>query len=107
MTETDRRPKEIRARKASGILEIVWDDDIQSALPFALLRAHCRCTECRSAAIRSGRASIPVSGDVAVTDIRPVGNYALQLVFDDGHDRGIFPFQYLRELHALPPAGTV
>jgi DUF971 family protein len=35
---------------------------------------------------------------VAITDIKPVGNYALQLVFDDGHDTGLYAFTYLYEL---------
>jgi|TARA_R110002072_G_scaffold16666_1_gene64811 DUF971 family protein len=35
---------------------------------------------------------------VAITEIKPVGNYALQLVFDDGHDTGLYAFTYLYEL---------
>ena len=36
--------------------------------------------------------------DVSVSDIKPIGHYAVQLVFDDGHDSGIFTWPYLYEL---------
>jgi len=36
--------------------------------------------------------------NVAITAIKPVGNYALQLVFDDGHDTGLYSWTYLHEL---------
>lgn len=97
----DRGVKQINLRRASHLLQIVWQDDTSSDLAFALLRARCRCAPCRSGSLNAGEA-LPAAAyrGVEITDVRPVGNYAVQLVFSDGHDRGIFPFQYLRELAA-------
>jgi DUF971 family protein len=36
--------------------------------------------------------------DLTIVDVRPVGHYAVNLVFSDGHDRGIYPWVYLREI---------
>jgi len=92
------RPIEINVKTASRCLDIVWEDGTNDSYAFALLRERCLCAECRSAAIR-GDGKIPAIGDdVVITGIEPVGNYAIQLVFSDRHDRGIYPFSYLREL---------
>jgi len=75
-------------------LRIEWPDQ-QRELPAAALRAACRCADCRSAALR-GR---PVAGEGALlVDAIPVGHYAVQLRFGDGHERGIYPWSYLRGL---------
>lgn len=86
----------IEVRQASRVMEISWEDGTRSDLPFALLRGRCRCAECESTA-RRGR-PLAAHDEVTVVAVRPVGAYAVQVVFSDGHDRGIFPFVYLREL---------
>ena len=80
-----------------GQLRLAWSDGIRED-EAVTLRAACRCADCR-AAERNG---LPCSlrSDVLVERVVPVGAYALQLRFSDGHDRGIYPFRYLRE---LPP----
>jgi DUF971 family protein len=76
-------------------LIVQWHDG-PSSVPAARLRASCRCAPCQSARLRGG----PASPDVAPTlvDALPVGHYAIQLRFSDGHDRGIYPWAFLREL---------
>jgi DUF971 family protein len=75
-------------------LHIEWPD-AHRALSAPMLRAACRCTHCRSAALR-GR---PVEGEGAeLVDATPIGHYAVQLRFADGHERGIYPWAYLLEL---------
>lgn len=66
-------------------------------LSHQFLRHRCNCADCRS-----GLPVLAVGGaqDLAIVEIRPVGAYAIQLVFSDGHDRGIYPWRYLRELVA-------
>lgn len=91
------RPAEIRVRQSSRLLEILWHDGTRSDYTFSLLRRSCRCTDCRSARLR-GDAPAGDIDSVGLVNAVPVGNYALQFVFDDGHDRGIYPFAYLREL---------
>jgi DUF971 family protein len=56
------------------------------------LRQACPCAQCRF--LRIGTDGLHFACDVVVTEIRPMG-YGLQLVFSDGHDRGIFPWPYL------------
>ena len=74
-------------------LRLRWSDG-ESSLCATRLRAACRCGDCRAGRTRS-------DGQAAqLADARPVGHYALQLVFSDGHDRGVYPWTWLKELAA-------
>jgi DUF971 family protein len=77
----------------TGLL-VRWPD-AESWLDSALLRRRCRCRDCRHTA--------PSQPNARLSDLAPVGAYGVQLHFDDGHDRGIYPWDYLRELAGLPP----
>ena len=88
-------PRELRS-SAAHALEITWADGSSDAIRFATLRSRCLCAECRSAR-QQGRA-VADSESITLTDVVPCGPNAVQLVFSDGHARGIFPFSYLREL---------
>lgn len=59
------------------------------------LRGACPCAKCRAARIQ-GKITL-IDADVELIAINPMG-YGLQMVFSDGHDRGIYPWGYLREL---------
>ena len=96
-------PEVLRLDGGARALEVEWTDGTSAALPFRLLRSRCRCAECSSAR-RQGLA-VAAAETVAVTEALPCGSGAVQLVFSDGHSRGIFPFAYLREL-ALSLRGT-
>lgn len=76
-------------------LDLVWQEE-RYRLAASTLRRHCRCTQCQT--LRFGGLQLPVSEDLRLRDARHVGHYGLQLVFSDGHERGIFPWAYLREL---------
>lgn len=78
-----------------GALRLFWDDHV-ATLSGAKLRESCRCAEC-SARARQGLA-VTAAEQTAVIDIVPIGAYAAQLRFSDGHERGIFPWTYLEEL---------
>lgn len=65
------------------------------------LRAACRCAHCRRAQIDGIFASEFLS--VTIVSVAPIGHYAVNLGFSDGHARGIYPWSYLAELSA----GTV
>jgi len=96
----DLRPLELRNHPGDRWLEIVWSDGVTAVLPHRLLREACRCAHCL-AAIRSGAAA-PVAAGIRLDLIEPYGSGTLRLGFDDGHSRGLYPFEYLREL----PAGS-
>ena len=95
------RPLELRNHQEGRWLEVVWSDGVTAVLPHRLLREACRCAHCLSA-IRSGTAEA-VAAKICLELIEPYGPGALRLGFDDGHSRGLYPFEYLREL----PAGIL
>ncbi len=76
-------------------LTLHWSDGA-STVPAAKLREGCRCAPCQSARLRGAPAA--AHGALTLVDALPIGHYALQLRFSDGHERGIYPWTYLREL---------
>jgi DUF971 family protein len=92
-----RAPVEIRLRTKSRILEVTFDDGAHYKLPAEYLRVYSPSAEVTGHGVETG---VLVSGkeDVAVTAVEPVGQYAVRLLFDDGHDTGLYTWKYLREL---------
>jgi DUF971 family protein len=88
-------PEQIVVSADRSELRLVWPGRTL-ALGAPRLRAACRCADCRRA--RIDRDSDHVSDSVALADVRLVGDHALNITFSDGHDRGIYPWSYLREL---------
>ena len=90
-------PLELRLRRASRMLEIVFADGARHALSFEFLRVHSPSAEVQGHGL--GQETL-VTGkqDVGIRAIEPVGAYAVRLVFDDGHDSGLYSWKYLREL---------
>jgi len=86
---------EIHCNLARGTLALAWADAVRAELPHALLRRRCGCAACRQ--LRRSGGTVSAEG-VAVSGVVPYGANAVQLQFSDGHARGIFPFDYLREL---------
>lgn len=75
---------------------VKWSELETQTLSHQRLRSACPCAKCRAARIQ-GYISL-VNADVELIAINPMG-YGLQMVFSDGHDRGIYPWSYLRELN--------
>lgn len=96
----DLRPLELRNHHEDRWLEIVWSDGVIAVIPHRLLREACRCAFCISA-VRAGAPEHIASG-VRLDMIEPYGPGTLRFGFDDGHSRGLYPFEYLREL----PSGS-
>jgi DUF971 family protein len=84
-------------------LQLQWADGLAS-LAAVTLRTACRCADCKAAALQ-GRAEV-LPADLRLVGAAPVGHYALQLVFSDGHDRGIYPWSLLRALQPAVPEGS-
>jgi len=90
-------PQSVVDHRASGVLELVWLDGNVSRLPHALLRSRCRCGGCEQQRRHLG--GLPeTAAETRIEDIRPVGDKAVNLVFSDGHGRGIYPWAYLRQI---------
>jgi len=90
-------PTEIVVHSQSRRLEIAFGDDERYFLDFEFLRVHSP-----SAAVQGhgpGQEVLQVGKrDVTITEVEPVGHYAIKPTFSDGHDSGIFTWKYLREL---------
>ena len=90
-------PKAIQITE-NGLL-IDWDDEHSSLYPFKALRGECRCANCIDE--WSGRrildtGSIPV--DIQIVDFIEVGRYAIQILWSDAHETGIYSFELLGSL---------
>jgi DUF971 family protein len=103
------RPLEVTLDKKRGVLEIQWADDSRAQYPLPQLREACPCAECRGGHEFMGMAFAPKDlltltpkRSYAMQDLLPVGNYALQPVWDDGHSSGIYTWEYL---HYIAPKG--
>lgn len=97
MNAMHRPPSAIRNARGSGELTLEWADGRRLQLSHARLRAACPCSQCRAGRLH-GRID-SVDQGVRLSAINPQG-YGVQLVFDDGHDRGIYPWNYLYEMAA-------
>lgn len=84
-------PSRIQLRKRSNLLELSWKDT-SIELPGGELRRYCACSRCRARGL-VGTLLITESQEVA--SVKLMGSTGLQIIFADGHDRGIFPWGYL------------
>ena len=90
-------PTDIRLRKKSRLLAIAFDDGSEFELPFEYLRVYSPSAEVRGHG--PGQETLQVGKEaVDITALEPVGHYALRIVFDDGHDTGLYSWSYLYEL---------
>ena len=94
-------PSAISVNGQARTLELVWDGR-HAVLSHRALRRSCRCSVCENTR-RAMDTVLPVAADVALLKIEPLGSTALQLFFSDGHERGIYPWTYLKQM-AFGPA---
>lgn len=90
-------PTEIKLRKRSRILEVVFDDGERFELSFEYLRVYSPSAEVRGHGPGQERLQVGKEA-VVLRAVEPVGHYAVRLVFDDGHNTGLYSWKYLREL---------
>ena len=95
-------PKEITYHKIAHTLEVAWADE-RFAIPAELLRVYSPSAEVRGHS-ESERKLQTGKKHVGIRRIESVGNYAIRIVFDDGHDSGIYAWDYLHELGAKQEA---
>ncbi|MDE2578756.1 MAG: DUF971 domain-containing protein [Hyphomicrobiales bacterium] len=90
-------PTELRLSEAGRLLTVTFEDGAAYALPAEYLRVESPSAEVQGHS-PDERKTIPGKRNVAIAAVEPVGNYAVKLNFDDGHDTGIFTWSYLAEL---------
>jgi|SRR5690554_1094661 DUF971 family protein len=97
LTPNSPRPTEIRLHQGSRLLELHFDDGSHAMLSCEFLRVYSPSAEVRGhgpgqEVLQTGKE------DVNITAIEPVGNYAVRLIFSDGHDTGLYSWDYLYDL---------
>lgn len=97
MNETTAWPTEIRLKKDRRALAVTFDDGTTHELPAEMLRVLSPSAEVQGHSPEQ-RQTVGGKRDVAIAALDPVGNYAVRITFDDGHDTGLFSWTYLRQL---------
>jgi prepilin-type processing-associated H-X9-DG protein len=86
-------PTQITVSDQLDFLDLTMVDGETIRLPATRLRAACKCAHCIRARIDG---AFPPSFDgIAITVVAPIGDYAINIAFSDGHARGIYPWQLL------------
>jgi DUF971 family protein len=89
-------------------LALAFSDGLEAFLPLPMLRRGCPCAACQGEPDALGRVVRPrvehSRRSFELTRFDPVGGYAIQLAWADGHSSGIYAFDYLRRLADIPPA---
>ena len=88
------------------VLVLQWADGHRGELELGTMRRHCPCAECGGQpAPKGGLNVLSPTGKNELRGIQPIGRYALQLFWADGHATGIYSFDLLRELCECPDCG--
>jgi len=90
-------PEELRLSPDKAVLTVAFDSGARFALPAEYLRVESPSAEVQGHAA-SQKQTVGGKHAVKITGLEPVGNYAVRILFDDGHDSGLFSWDYLHEL---------
>lgn len=83
-------------KKSDTEMSIAWSTGETTAISFAELRYHCACAECVDEWTRKRRISREqIRADIKPVSVEPVGRYAIQIRWNDGHSTGIYPYELL------------
>ena len=90
-------PTEIKLHQSSRVMELAFDDGANFRLPYEFLRVYSPLAEVRGHG--PGQETLQFGKrDVTITEVEPVGHYAIRPKFSDGHESGIYSWDYLYEL---------
>lgn len=90
-------PVELKLHRQSNVLDITFDNGIKAQLTSEFLRVHSPSAEVKGHG--PGQEVLQIGKEnVAINNIEAVGNYAVRLTFSDGHNSGLFTWDYLYEL---------
>lgn len=97
MTDARFRCLRVKSPRGAKVTHIEWGDGHLGVYPHQILRGYCPCAACQG---HSGniRYIEPSESQLEIDKIEPVGNYALQLEWFDGHASGIYSYKYLRTI---------
>ncbi|HRP74879.1 MAG TPA: DUF971 domain-containing protein [Rhodocyclaceae bacterium] len=90
-------PTDITLHRKSRVLDIAFDDGSRFSLPFEYLRVYSPSAEVRGHG--PGQETLQLGKrDVDIVELEPIGNYAVRPTFSDGHDSGLYSWDYLHML---------
>ena len=92
-------PVEINHRKEKGVVRVTWEDGHVGEYGCGYLRGYCPCALCQGHGAKIKFIEVP---DAKLAEISAVGNYAIQFTWQDGHNTGIYTFDYLKSLCPCP-----
>lgn len=81
-------------------LFLKWDDNSESSISLEQLRKFCPCATCVAERENRSKSFIPLfhSGQTKISRINKIGNYAIGIVWEDGHSTGIYEYPFLKNL---------
>ena len=98
-------PVKIKVREKE-FLDITWNDGVNESIKLSNLRNLCPCAVCNAEKEECGDSYIPLytKEQLTITKMKIVGNYALSIEWEDGHNTGLYDFTYLKSLFENFPA---
>lgn len=101
-TADSNSPLPINLKSDTDSLIIEWDDGVTQSIRWERLRDHCPCATCRTKRAEPTQL-LPVINVIDAQPIRPtsmtpMGNYAYNIAFNDGHNTGIYSLEFLRNI---------
>lgn len=97
--ESDPWPTEIRLSKDRRVLSLAYENGATDSFEAEFLRVHSPSAEVQGHS-PAQRQTVPGKRNVKIVAVDPIGNYAVRLTFDDGHNTGLFSWRYFRTLAA-------
>ncbi|MBD2839430.1 DUF971 domain-containing protein [Pseudomonas sp. JM0905a] len=88
-------PSALRNSRSQARLNLEWTDGELQQISHTRLRGACPCSQCKAARLRG---AITLVDEGVILERIALQGYGVQLVFSDGHERGIYPWEYLRAL---------
>lgn len=96
------QPKQIKIENKENLM-IRWDDESESRINLIYLREECPCANCKGETVllktyKPPKKETPHAEMFKIKNIEPVGGYAIRISWKDGHDTGIYSWDYLKKL---------
>lgn len=96
------KPVQIKIFEKNSLL-IKWSDNSETKIGLKYLRDECPCASCKGETVllktyRPAKPAKEIPGMYRITDIQTVGGYAIQITWKDGHNTGIYTWEYLQQL---------
>lgn len=92
-------PTQIRAHQNDQLLELTWAPGQVALLPYRAVRGQCPCASCRDEWTGERILDLDaIRADLRIEAMEPVGNYAVQFAWNDGHGSGLYTWDLLKQI---------